>query len=79
MRGHADYAKAMTAEEVSSGLVLPYVVQAVSGKAGAGALLVTIFTVGSSEITRSLTIRTNHTVGLHIHCLSANDCNQFHH
>lgn len=59
MRGHADYSKTMTAEEVSSGLVLPYVVQAVSGKAGAGALLVTIFMVGSSEITRSLTTRTN--------------------
>jgi hypothetical protein len=67
----------MTAEEVSSGLVLPYVVQAVSGKAGAAALLVTIFMVRQIEIT---TIRANsHTVGLHIHCLSADDCNQFHH
>uniref|UniRef100_A0A8H7THW5 Urea active transporter n=1 Tax=Bionectria ochroleuca TaxID=29856 RepID=A0A8H7THW5_BIOOC len=37
------YPRTMTAEEVSSGLVLPYVVQAVSGKAGAAALLVTIF------------------------------------
>ncbi|KAI1206058.1 sodium/proline symporter [Annulohypoxylon truncatum] len=37
------YPRMMTAEEVTSGLVLPYVVQAVAGKAGAGALLVTIF------------------------------------
>ncbi|KAL7623133.1 hypothetical protein AAE478_006814 [Parahypoxylon ruwenzoriense] len=35
--------KTMTPEEITSGLILPYVVQAVSGKAGAGALLITIF------------------------------------
>lgn len=35
----------MTAEEVDAGLVLPYVTQAVAGKAGAGALLLTIFMV----------------------------------
>lgn len=35
----------MTEADVSSGLVLPYVAQAVAGKAGAGALLVTIFMV----------------------------------
>ncbi|OTB03865.1 hypothetical protein M426DRAFT_73758 [Hypoxylon sp. CI-4A] len=37
------YPRMMTTEEVTSGLVLPYVVQAVAGKAGAGALLLTIF------------------------------------
>ncbi|KAI1103865.1 sodium/proline symporter [Jackrogersella minutella] len=37
------YPRMMTTEEVTSGLVLPYVVQAVAGKAGASALLLTIF------------------------------------
>ncbi|KAI5861153.1 sodium/proline symporter [Durotheca rogersii] len=37
------YPRLMTTEEVSSGLVLPYVVQAVTGAGGAGALLITIF------------------------------------
>ncbi|KAG9796326.1 urea active transporter-like protein, partial [Aureobasidium melanogenum] len=37
------YPRKMTAEEVSGGLVLPYVAQAVAGKAGAGAILLTIF------------------------------------
>jgi Na+/proline symporter len=35
----------MTSDEVGNGLVLPYVAQAVAGKAGAGAFLVVIFTV----------------------------------
>ncbi|EOO00270.1 putative urea active transporter protein [Phaeoacremonium minimum UCRPA7] len=39
------YPRLMTAEEVDAGLVLPYVTQAVAGKAGAGALLLTIFMV----------------------------------
>jgi urea-proton symporter len=33
----------MTTEEVSSGLVLPYVSQALAGKGGAGAVLVIVF------------------------------------
>ncbi|KAL2444296.1 putative urea active transporter 1 [Exophiala dermatitidis] len=37
------YPRKMTAEEVSGGLVLPYVAQAVAGKGGAGAILLTIF------------------------------------
>lgn len=37
--------QAMTDDEVGSGLVLPFVAQAVAGKAGAGAFLVTIFMV----------------------------------
>ncbi|KAF4460306.1 Sodium solute symporter [Fusarium albosuccineum] len=37
------YPRLMTPEEVSGGLVLPYVAQAVAGKAGAAALLITIF------------------------------------
>jgi hypothetical protein len=35
----------MTEEEISSGLVLTYVAQAVAGKAGAAAILLTIFMV----------------------------------
>lgn len=35
----------MTAEEVGGGLVLPFVAQTVAGKAGAGAILLTIFMV----------------------------------
>ncbi|CAM1510940.1 Fc.00g084530.m01.CDS01 [Cosmosporella sp. VM-42] len=37
------YPRLMSPEEVSSGLVLPFVAQAVAGKAGAAAFLVTIF------------------------------------
>jgi hypothetical protein len=33
----------ITSDEVGNGLVLPYVPQAVAGKAGAGAFLVVIF------------------------------------
>lgn len=36
----------MTHAEVSGGLVLPYVSQAIAGKGGAGAVLVIIFMVG---------------------------------
>lgn len=39
----------MTSTEVDNGLVLPYVVQTVAGKAGAGALLLTIFMVCRSK------------------------------
>jgi hypothetical protein len=35
----------MTDTEINSGLVLPYVIQAVAGKGGAAALLITIFMV----------------------------------
>ena len=35
----------MTSEEVASGLVLPYVSQAIAGKGGAGAVLVIVFMV----------------------------------
>ncbi|KAF9890728.1 hypothetical protein FE257_005594 [Aspergillus nanangensis] len=37
------YPNAMSPEEVNAGLVLPYVAQAVAGKAGAGAILLIIF------------------------------------
>ncbi|KAI1629485.1 SSS family solute:Na+ symporter [Exophiala viscosa] len=37
------YPTRLTADEVANGLVLPYVAQAVAGKAGAGAILLTIF------------------------------------
>jgi Na+/proline symporter len=37
----------MAEEEIGGGLVLPYVAQAVAGKAGAAALLVTIFMVNT--------------------------------
>lgn len=48
------YPRRMTAEEVSSGLVLPFVSQAIAGKGGAGAVLVIIFmactSVSSAEL-----------------------------
>jgi Na+/proline symporter len=40
------YPNSMSPEEVSAGLVLPYVAQAVAGKGGAAAILLTIFMVG---------------------------------
>ncbi|EXJ79152.1 hypothetical protein A1O3_08653 [Capronia epimyces CBS 606.96] len=42
------YPNRMTAEEVSSGAVLPYLAQAVAGKGGAGALLLTVFMSSTS-------------------------------
>lgn len=44
------YPNRLTADEVANGLVLPYVAQAVAGKAGAGAILLTIFMVSFNDI-----------------------------
>lgn len=40
----------MTEAEINAGLVLPYVAQAVAGKAGAAAILLSIFMVRTTSI-----------------------------
>jgi Na+/proline symporter len=44
------YPNPMTDAEVTGGLVLPYVAQAVAGKGGAAAILLTIFMVNQNYI-----------------------------
>jgi Na+/proline symporter len=46
--GFPTYPNAMTAAEVSNGLVLPYVAQTVAGKGGAAAILLSIFMVSQN-------------------------------
>jgi urea-proton symporter len=56
----------MTAEEVSSGLVLPYAAQAVTGKAGAAALLITIF-MATTSIASAQMIATSSIISFYIY------------
>jgi Na+/proline symporter len=44
------FPRLMTAQEVASGLILPYTSQAVAGKGGAAAILLVIFMVGVSSL-----------------------------
>ena len=52
----------MTSEEVSSGLVLPYVSTAIAGKGGAGAVLVIVFMV---RLPLSAMAQCSHSAGLY--------------
>ncbi|OJI96223.1 hypothetical protein ASPVEDRAFT_78001 [Aspergillus versicolor CBS 583.65] len=56
----------MTSSEVSAGLVLPYVAQAVAGKAGAGAILVTIF-MSTTSIASAQMIATSSIISFDIY------------
>ncbi|KAL3481699.1 Sodium:solute symporter family-domain-containing protein [Aspergillus californicus] len=56
----------MTSAEVSAGLVLPYVAQAVAGKAGAGAILLTIF-MSTTSIASAQMIATSSIISFDIY------------
>ncbi|KAL2819602.1 Sodium:solute symporter family-domain-containing protein [Aspergillus cavernicola] len=56
----------MTSNEVNAGLVLPYVAQAVAGKAGAGAVLLTIF-MSTTSIASAQMIATSSIISFDIY------------
>jgi SSS family transporter len=60
------YPSAMTASEVNAGLVLPYVAQAVAGKAGAGAILLVIF-MSTTSIASAQMIATSSIISFDIY------------
>ncbi|KAL4887682.1 Sodium:solute symporter family-domain-containing protein [Aspergillus karnatakaensis] len=60
------FPNAMTPGEVNAGLVLPYVAQAVAGKAGAGAILVTIF-MSTTSIASAQMIATSSIISFDIY------------
>ncbi|KAE8334073.1 Sodium:solute symporter family-domain-containing protein [Aspergillus sergii] len=60
------YPNAMTPDEVNAGLVLPYVAQAVAGKAGAGAILLVIF-MSTTSIASAQMIATSSIISFDIY------------
>lgn len=70
------YPNAMSPEEVSAGLVLPYVAQAVAGKGGAAAILLTIFMVRHQVLLFQLDADEKQVIN--IHCVCSNDSHLLH-
>ncbi|KAJ0423270.1 Sodium:solute symporter family-domain-containing protein [Aspergillus carlsbadensis] len=64
--GWPTFPNAMTPGEVNAGLVLPYVAQTVAGKAGAGAILVTIF-MSTTSIASAQMIATSSIISFDIY------------
>lgn len=71
------YPNAMTSEEVSAGLVLPYVAQAVAGKVGAGTILVVIFmsttSIASAQLIATSSIISFDIYGTYVNKAPTND------
>lgn len=65
----------MTTEQVSSGLVLPYMSQAIAGKGGAGAVLVIVFMVCPSLV---MVAQRLHYAGVYKYHLGSTDRYELH-